>query len=663
MQANANFTLINNKLNLAEIVAEDVQLKRSGKAMKGCCPFHDDSTPSFTVYRDNRFYCFGCGETGDITDYVMKRRGYGSPLEAMSEISERYGLELHHIDMDAIRARQEKKQEKRKEFSGYYAKHREAAEFLKERGFTEQTTAQTFHVGYDDQGHALVLPFKNEYGELVGKVHRYLDSDPKYKNSAEDDLFKKSELLFGFDLARKTKDVLYLVEGYFDVMAMHEMGVGKTAAYCSAQITKEQAQLIARHIPSDVKIFLIPDNDKSGRQQVRKNVQTLRKYAKQSISIISLPDGIKDVNDLLISSYGWDDVNMTPFEKYLLFEDLDNCLEITDEYEVAKIWADRTQNSMLRYEMAEELAKRWNKPLDIVNDFMKGSATLDHDTKLHTATESYAAYVNAVQSDEKKIKFGLREIDVLLKGLKKKEVTFVMGKSGSAKTTFILNWLYDCVMKQGLNVNFNSLELAKEAIIPQLVQIHMDMTSGEVESQARDGSYHDNLVELIEALDEKCRIADEDAQSVEDIENFIVTANESVYDDPVDVVFVDYFQYLKLNNSINRYEAASEAAREFKAIAKRQNVHVVVLTQVNRATGGGGSGKMTMESAKETGAIEESSDYLLGLYRPASDPHLQEDEAQAVQHDMYCQVLKNRWGATGEIPLYFDFFTKRIKNM
>lgn len=662
-----NFELINNQVSLLDLIGEEFDLKRSGKTYKTHCPFHEESTPSFTVFpQDNRFYCFGCEESGDVVDYVKKRKGFAYHLEAMQELAHRYNIHLHDVDTGTIKRKKQKEKKNRSNFSNYYKQRLMAADYLRSRGFSDKkVTNDTFSIGYNDKTNALVIPFLNEYGELVGQAERYLDedADPKYKNSAEDELFKKSELLFNFNNARKeAKDKIFLVEGYFDCMAMYQLGIGKTSAYCSSTITNEQAQLLARHLGKKTKIYLIPDNDKVGRNAVKKNVNTLRKYLKNRISIISLPDGMKDMNDFLLSDQDFQVLKPEAFEKYLMKKELDDCLEIEDEYEVAHEWAKRTQNEMLRADMAEYLAERWNRPEQTVKDFMRGKAKLNQSANLATASEAYAELVARMQDKTPKIKMGLPGIDMVTSGMNKKEVCFLMGKSGSGKTTLILNWIYKAVMVDNYNVMFHSLEMPKASIISQLIQIHMNEPKGKVEKRAEDGDFSESVVELLEKLDTHLRIVDEDSQSLSDIEHYVNEANTSIFEEPVQIVFIDYFQYLKMGNGNNQYEKASETARETKALAKRLNTLMVVLTQVNRMTGGGGSGKMTKESSKDTSAIEDTSDYLFGIYRPASNPELDEDERLERQHEMYCQILKNRFGAEPEVSLYFDGMTKRIED-
>ena len=660
-----NFELLKQKVNIMDVIQEDVTLKRSGKVWKSQCPFHQDKTPSFTVYPQTKsFHCFGCDESGTVIDYFMKREAIKEPHEALERMADRYNVQLVGHDPEKFKQRKEKIRHNRRTATDYYKNYMLANKYIKERGIS-QTIAQKFGLGFDSESNAISIPFLNAYGEVVGISKRFLDGDgPKYKNSEESDVFKKSELLYGLNHCRKhIKDRVFIVEGYFDVMALHEMGVSEAVAYCGQSMTDEQVHLLSKYITKHTKIYLIPDNDLTGKKAVSKNITAIRSKLRNPIGVMEIPDGLKDANDLLQSGKTVRDLKSQHFEMFLLKQELDLCLDQEDEYEIARSYSKNTQNKMLRSEMAEYLAKRWNKSIELVRDHMEAdSSSHDYLADMYSFTESLNDYREFLsKGDEGKIFFGLSGVDDLIKGMRPGEVCTILGRSGAGKTTFILNLIYNMIMKQSKNVVFHSLELNKGPISPQFVQIKKKVTSGRADRIIMSGEADQDIIEISNKMDQHIKIVDRDGQSLVDVDRYVKVANDAaVFDGPVDVVFVDYFQYLNVTGKGSNYEEMSKMARELKALAKRLNVLLVVLTQANREGGGDGSEKLSMKSARDTGAIEESSDYMLGVYRPAANPKLSEDEKQAVQYEMYCQVLKNRWGATGEIKVHFEGMTKRI---
>lgn len=661
-----NFEMIKEKLNIMDVIQETVVLKRSGQAWKGLCPFHSEKTPSFTVYpKTQRFHCFGCQASGSLIDFLMARENIKDPHQILEYAADSYGVVLSGFDKEAGKKRKALIQSNRKTVAEYYRAVSQAQEYIVNRGISKET-AKKFGLGYDAQKNALIIPFLNTYGEVVGITERNLnDNGPKYINSAENEVFKKSQLLYGLDKARKNiKECLYIVEGYFDVMAIHEMGENAAVAYCGQSLTDGQAYLLSKYITKDTKILLIPDNDSTGLGSVQKNVTILRARISNPIGIIKLPDGCKDANDLLLTGKNIKEFKSEHHEMFLLKQELDRCLEIQDEYEVAQQYAKTTHNKIIRYEMAEYLSKRWNKSLSLVQEHMNTEVkTMDYSADLYGFTESMNDYREFIaKGDEGRVFTNLSEVDKLIRGMRPGEVCFVMGRSGAGKTTFVINLMYNVITHQEHNVNFHSLELSRVNIIPQFIQIHKEMTESKVSNLVLSGKADPELMDLNKKMDEHLRIIDRPGQTLKDIERYAMVANESVFDKPVSLIVIDYFQYIKAEGKKSNYEEMSQMARDLKELAKKLNCVFVVLTQANRDGGGDGSEKLTLKSARDTGAIEESSDYMLGLYRPAANSKLTEDERQEVQNEMYCQVLKNRWGRLGEVQLHFEGMIKKISD-
>lgn len=658
--------MIKEKLNIMDVIQETVNLKRNGQVWKGVCPFHSENTPSFTVYPKNqRFHCFGCQASGTVIDYLMARENIKDPHQILEYTSERYGMTLSGIDKEAGKKRKAIIQSNRKTVAEHYRAVAQTQQYILDRGISKEI-AKKFGLGYDAQKNALIIPFLNTYGEVVGITERNLnDTGPKYINSSENEVFKKSHLLYGLDKARKNiKERIYIVEGYFDVMAIHEMGESATVAYCGQSLTDGQAHLLSKYITKETKIYLVPDNDFTGLEAVQKNILTIRSKMNNLIGVIRLPEGCKDANDLLLLKKNIKDIPSEYHEMFLLKHELEKCLELQDEYEVARQFAQTTANKMIRAEMAEYLSKRWKKSLALVQDHMNTEQVMnDYTADLYSFSESMNDYREFVsKGDDGRVFTNLTEVDKILRGMRPGEVCFVMGRSGAGKTTFVINLMYNAIMKQKHNVNFHSLELSRENIVPQFIQIHKKIAEGKASKLVVSGEADQELIELNIKMDEHLRIIDRPGQSLKDIERYVTVANETVFDEPISLVVIDYFQYIKTEGKKSNYEEMSQMARDLKELAKKLNCVLVVLTQANREGGGDGSEKLSLRSARDTGAIEESSDYMIGLYRPAANSKLSEEERQEVQHEMYCQILKNRWGRLGEVPLHFDGMIKKISD-
>src|SRR5699024_3057591 len=380
---------------------------------------------------------------------------------------------------------------------------------------------------------------------VVGETIRNLDDDkPKYVNDQEDDVFKKSELLYALDKARKSiKDKVFIVEGYFDAMALHQMGYKESVAYCGSNISDGQVRLLTKYINRRTKIYLVPDNDKTGMKNVAKNVTILRSKMNNPISVISFPDGIKDANDVLELGQTIDIFESEHHELFLLKQELDKCLEQTDEYEVSKEFISYTKNKMIRAEMADYLAERWDKNKDLVLDYMETEdAVIDGEKDIQSFSDIREKFRRqALEGTDSRVFFNLDKPDNKINGMRKTEVAYLLGRSGSGKTTFALNYIHNAIFNQGKNIVFNSLELDGANIAPQLLQIHMGLT----EQQVTDLVLSDNegLEPIYEKLNKHLKVVDRSGQTLQDIENYVRMCNDTGF--PVDAVFIDYFGYIK----------------------------------------------------------------------------------------------------------------------
>jgi DNA primase len=662
-----NFELVKKNLNLVDVVQEDVKLKRSGKSLKGCCPFHQDDTPSFTVYPDTQnFHCFGCKVTGTVIDYIMHRLNTSSASEALYYISSHYGIKLNGFDVKEYNKKKEQIDKKRTEAASYFKNFMKAHEFMKQRNISKETFKK-FGIGWDVKKQAVAIPFLNTYGEVVGMSFRLFDENgPKYINEAETDIFKKSQLLYGLDKARKgIKKHVYIVEGYFDVLALYDMGL-PSVAYCGSSLSEDQIMLISHYITSDTKIYLVPDNDETGMKEVHKNIEKIQRVLRNRLAIIEMPEGIKDANDLLIAGKTVKDIHPTDVLMFQLKAALHDCLEKEDEYEVAYEIARKTKNEMLKQDMARYLSKRWNESIEIVSKHLESNipeeSLINH---IHGFQETFINYQMEVRDGDKSfIVTGYPELDKKIpKHFRKKELIYVLGRSGSGKTTFGVNLAYNAIHHQKKNVGVFSIELPRTVVMPQFIQIHKDWPEKKAERFALgQEEYDEELQYLMNSFNEHVAFVDKEGINLEEIEKYVRVMNEQYFAKPVDMILIDYFGMIKLPGKKDSYHELSEQARNLKEMAKRLNVTVVCLVQANRDGGKDGSTPLTLQSSRDTGAIEESADYVLGIYRPGLKSDIDEEERVLVEKEMRVQVLKARWGLVGECLLQFDGKTKKISN-
>lgn len=295
------------RLDLAEVVGDVVALKPAGRdRYKGLCPFHDEKTPSFHVLNDKGFYyCFGCQAKGDVFDFVMETQhvGFGDALRMLGQ----------QVGVDVTPSTQEDRKKRDlyavnalalEYFQHQLKAHTFAHTYLLERRLTE-VSIDTFQLGFapdswdgllkhlqtasislDDMSQAgllsesrngrhfdrfrnrIMFPIKDFMGRVVGFSGRVLDdSTPKYMNTPETDIFDKGSLLYGLDRAKtsiREQRACIVVEGYMDVIALHQVGIDTAIAALGATLTSAQAQQLRRLEVETV--YLAFDADAAGQR-------------------------------------------------------------------------------------------------------------------------------------------------------------------------------------------------------------------------------------------------------------------------------------------------------------------------------------------------------------------------------------------------------------
>ena len=320
---NDDITLVRDKSRIDEVVREHVALKSAGSSLKGLCPFHDEKTPSFHVTPSKGFwYCFGCGEGGDVFSFIQKVE-HSTFSEAVEKLANKYNIALRYEEnyTSPNTGQRSKILEANKLASDFYQKNLETAEaeigrkFLKERGF-DKNSAQLFNIGYasknwdnltkylKQKGYSeqelvlaglsitgqkgtydrfrgrLIWPIKDASGEVVGFGARRLfddDQGPKYLNTPETLVYKKSQVLYGLDQAKKeitSKKQVVIVEGYTDVMACHLSGVKTAVATCGTAFGEDHARILRRFLMDEEQftgeIIYTFDGDEAGQKAALK---------------------------------------------------------------------------------------------------------------------------------------------------------------------------------------------------------------------------------------------------------------------------------------------------------------------------------------------------------------------------------------------------------
>jgi DNA primase len=366
---------IHDRLSIEDVISSYVSLKKAGKNLKGLCPFHNEKTPSFTVYPETEsFYCFGCGAAGDVIVFLMRIENLDY-IDAVKAAADLAGLNMPDNGYDdsfaklrlrLLSANREAArfynnilyEEKGRAGLEYYMKRglpkstithfglgyapdewEALSNHLKSKGYTEQElvvanlakrSQKTGRI-YDNFRNRIMFPVIDLRGNVIAFSGRVLDnSKPKYVNTAETPVFKKGDGVFALNFAKNSGTrQLILAEGQMDAIAMHEFGFTNAVATLGTALTQEQANLIARYADE---ILICYDNDEAGKKATERAIPIFNKTGIK-IKVVNMQGG-KDADELL-RTYGkerFNDIikgsaNETEYklskarEKYNLFTD------------------------------------------------------------------------------------------------------------------------------------------------------------------------------------------------------------------------------------------------------------------------------------------------------------------------------------------------------
>ena len=331
---------VKSSVDIVGVLGEYVRLRKQGPdRFVGLCPFHTEKTPSFSVHQGLQIYkCFGCGKGGDVFSFLMELQGL-SFYEALKTLAEQHGIpmprrqfgeladeesarraalyRMHEIAQEVFRKqlqsppgahaleytrRRSLSEEVIAEFGlGYAAARSRLIDHFQREGLPDKHLEESGLVSksregtgfYDRFRDRLTFPISNENGRIVAFGARALaaDQQPKYLNSAETPIYKKSSILYNLQRAKvsmRKQNRVILVEGYMDVIGVHAAGFPSVVATCGTSLTSEQVRALRRHVELVVINF---DSDSAGKSAAQRSINLLLEEG-LSVRVLTLPDGL-----------------------------------------------------------------------------------------------------------------------------------------------------------------------------------------------------------------------------------------------------------------------------------------------------------------------------------------------------------------------------------
>lgn len=328
------------KTDIESLISSYVSLRRRGRVLNGLCPFHNEKSPSFTVYPETQsFYCFGCGAGGDAITFVRRAENLDY-VEAVKLLAQRAGMSMPEDGVDESLSRQRKRLlEANREAARYFhqcllsSDGAQALSYFTNRGLT-MTTIRHFGLGYapdswdslyrrlsslgykedelvmanllqrsrksnrcyDNFRNRVMIPIIDLRGNVIAFGGRVLDdSKPKYINTSDTLVYKKSQGVFALNFAKShVQDYLILAEGYMDVIALHQAGFENAVACLGTALTEEQARMISRYTGE---VILSYDADNAGQAAARRAISIFSRTGVK-VRVLKLSGG-KDPDEII----------------------------------------------------------------------------------------------------------------------------------------------------------------------------------------------------------------------------------------------------------------------------------------------------------------------------------------------------------------------------
>ena len=335
--------------NIVDVISEYVSLRKAGTSYKGLCPFHDDRTPSFSVSPAKGVYkCFSCGEAGNVVNFIMKHDQMTYP-EALKVLAKKYGIEVKERELTTEEKQLENERESMFLVNEWAAKYFQnilhnhvdgkaiGLQYFRNRGFRDDII-EKFQLGFclpgkqefanaalkagykaeflvktglcferengelaDRFNGRVIFPWLNVSGKVIAFGGRLLDSrtkgiSQKYVNSPGSEIYQKDHALYGIYQAKKAIakfDLVYMVEGYTDVVSMHQCGIENVVANSGTALSVYQIKLLRRFTSN---IVLLYDGDEAGQHAALRGTDMLLSEG-MNVKVLLLPDG-KDPDEL-----------------------------------------------------------------------------------------------------------------------------------------------------------------------------------------------------------------------------------------------------------------------------------------------------------------------------------------------------------------------------
>lgn len=641
------WTEIKEKVSLTEYLKdmnEDFPFKYKGRTTHTRCPFpeHNDSTPSFVIYDDIRYYCFGCAgridtkhkAQGDIFDLICAVESL-SKVEVLQRLATEHGIELVGPEYEYLKARFDQSDKLKSEVTATsirLSNNDRWMKYLSDRRKIDLNTINYFEVGVSESG-SLSIPLRDDQGYVVGTTKHHPEAESKYINPVNSEWYKKDAFLYNADslIHHLPKDnTVYITEGYFDVMSMYQAGFKTTVGLCSARLTENQVNLLRKHTNEDTRFVFVPDGDATGWATLQENFEVLRRAVPNSCYVVTFPQDpegkltLKDPNDWFRNERGPLPKPAPYFDSIVQYH-IAQCPEDPDLQARRVNKALRTANALEKQRVIDMLSTNWSVPKDVVARFINADPFQFGEELYKDSVYRIDEYVEYVKNlDTVRMSTGFKEIDDKIRGINPGEVMGIMGRANVGKTLTITELCNNLAKSNKdtptviFSLEMQSTQLQERMIVQALGMKELNGVSPGRQLEEMIKTNDERAMKSLEWLKEFHKnviVVDTPGLSVDDMDRILNDIEATKFHAPVQRVIVDHLTIIRTEGKSD-YERTSIAIKAFRnMIRRRRTCCGIILIQTSRKGGTGGD-PLSMDDARNSGEIEETLDFMVGCWRP-----------------------------------------------
>ena len=629
-------------------------LKKSGSASLGLCPFHTEKTPSMSVNKEY-YHCFGCGASGDIITWYEKTT-QGVDFKTALVMAAGFagidiGEDLHESISKAVKERDERKEE----LYGYrqaLEEEKKPQKYLSDRGIKPETIEQ-FRLGYRRDWKAIAIPIYGRGGSLDAISYRYIDpnSDKRYHHK-NNEMWTKGDALYNAQSLDIDQGFVCVCEGMFDVLTVHQAGFKRVVGTMGARLTDAHIKEL-----QGASLVFIPDcKTDNDFNLFKQSVFRLRQaHPDMSVKVALLSEG--DANSQGEDAVKQAIIEAQPAEFAILKHDLDRCTERDQEYRVArKVCAD-VNDILVKDDIIVWLSERWDKDRATVK------AALDRSdgttTQITTVREAIQELVEEeFAAANSNLGMGWPSIKHYIDRPHTKQICTFAGRTSVGKTMWALNLLHR-TKEDNVPTLFVSQEQPASELLARLILMATSEpgSGGAMDKRELHEAILKNDSRLV-YLQEYMPLAyphlvmTTKAVTPQGLNDAIIDASTHL-GQAIQVVVVDYLGLMKhaSKSALTSYERVSSIMTDNQQVIKERNVLGMFLSQVSRGVGGDGTEPIGMDSMRDSGVVEEVCDYILAAW---IDKQAKQFEESVGLRKLCGRVCKNRHGDTGDFTFWMD---------